>query len=62
MEENLKNMLVTEIIRLSSGNPLKAKKAEAYNTQEECEATGKIWKCDIIPGRDEPYCRCLNNT
>ncbi len=38
--------------------PLEAR----YETQEECEAAGKIWQCDIIPGRPDPYCRCLNST
>ncbi len=35
---------------------------DILDTKEKCEAAGKIWQCDIIDGRDEPYCRCLNNT
>lgn len=36
--------------------------AKSYDTEKECVQAGKIWKCDIIEGRDEPYCRCLNST
>lgn len=35
---------------------------DEYDTKEKCEAAGKIWKCDLVQGRDQPYCRCLNNT